>query len=131
MALATTLSRKIGQISERLDRLTGLAPTSRRLARIEKQKTRLDKFQQKLDDVTGDKFDFNIQPLGVLTSVTVDIFDSALDGTFSGGDQLKLRASASGRKTSYGTSSYSSTVTLQTEIAKDQILLCGQSTWNK
>ena len=153
LQIASTRER-IERINERIERLQSsiesCGASERRLRRLERQNQKLINQQNKLDELTGlqdkaeaqeeagilpDSFAFSVTPVGdVLTRVDVQIYDSPFDETFTGGEPLTLRATASGKRTPSGISSATSTVAFANGEYWDglarQTLFYGSSTWN-
>ena len=148
------LQAKIERIGERLECWYQKPQTEKRIAKIERQIARRDRLygqieliearaaqeeersQPLIDEVTGaelprDSFDFRLERTDWGVTVNVDIYDSPFDDTFTGGEPLKLRSSATGRPTRNGFSSWHSTSTLANgqywEGAANQTLVSGSS----
>ena len=148
MATVEQLSLQIERITDRLERLAGKAQTAKRLARIEKQNQKLLRKQAKLDALTAEKvvspiaanelpsdsFEISVIPKKRMTRIDVEIYDSPFDDTFTGGEPLRLRASATGLITNGGTRQYTSTGTLANgeywEGLNRQTVFVGSNTFN-
>ena len=151
------LQARIERINERLECWATKPQTDKRIAKIERLEARRDRLygriaaieeraaaaieraQPLIDEVTGeelpkDSFDFRVEQTDWGVSVFVDVYDSPFDDTFTGGEPLFLRASATGKRTPRGTLSRHSTVTLANGEYWDglarQTLVTGQSTWS-
>ena len=147
MATAEQFQFKIQRITERLERWADKKPTEKRLAKIERQTQKLVNTQAKLDalaveqavipdsiELPSDSFTFTFTPTDQLVRIDVEAYDSPFDDSFIGGEPLTFRASATGRSTLYGNSSYTSTVELANGTYWDglnrQTLVTGNSKWN-
>ena len=149
MATVERLSLQIERITDRLERLAGKPQTEKRLARIEKQTQKLLRKQARLDAITGeevttpiaanvlpsDSFEISVTSTRLCPRVDVEIYDSPFDDLFTGGEPLRLRASATGRiKENGGRSTYTSTGTLANGEYWDglnrQTVFTGSSTWD-
>ena len=148
------LQLKIARIDERLECWYQKPQTEKRIAKIERQIARRDRLygqidliearaaqeeersQPLIDEVTGaelprDSFDFRLERTDWGVTVNVDIYDSPFDDTFTGGEPLLLRTSATGRYTGKGFSSWHRTGTLANgqywEGLANQTLVSGSS----
>jgi len=148
------LQARIERIDERLECWYQKPQTEERIAKIERQIARRDhlygqielieeraaqdaeRAEPLIDDITGvelprDSFDFRLERTDWGVTVYVDIYDSPFDDTFTGGEPLKLRSSATGRYNGNGFSSLHSTITLANgqywEGAANQTLISGSS----
>ena len=150
------LEAQIERINERLVCWAGKPQTEKRIAKIERQEARRDRLyaqiaaieereaaaieraQPLIDPVTGfelpkDNFGFRVEQSDWGVTVLVDIYDSPFDDFFTAGEELYLRAGASGKRTPFGIQSRHSTVLLADgdywEGQPIQTLVAGQSSW--
>ena len=150
------LQAKIERIGERLECWATKPQTEKRIAKIERQEARRDRLyaqieaieerqaleaersQPLIDELTGvqlprDSFGFRIEQTDWGVTVSVDVFDSPFDDTFTAGDPLLLRTAATGKQSRFGTSSQYSTVSLANgdywEGGFSQTLVSGRSGW--
>ena len=157
MQTVEELTAQIERIDQRLECWATKPQTEKRIAKIERQEARRDRLyariaaieereaaaieraQPLIDEVTGeelpkDSFTFRIEETDWGVSVYVDIYDSPFDDRFTGGEPLWLRASATGKRTAFGTQSRHSTMTLAngeywTGESYSQTVMTGQSMW--
>lgn len=151
------LQARIERIDERLECWYQKPQTEKRIAKIERQEARRDRLYGQIaaieereaaaveralpliDEVTGeelpkDSFGFRVGQTDWGVSVFVDIYDSPFDDRFTGGEPLWLRASATGKRTSRGTHSHHTTLSLAngeywTGESFSQTLVSGSSWW--
>ena len=150
------LQAKIERIGERLECWATKPQTEKRIAKIERQEARrewlyaqitaieereaaaIERAEPLIDEVTGvelpkDSFTFRVEETDFGSLVSVDIYDSPFDETFTGGEPLVLRASATGKRTANGTQSHHTTVTLANGEYWDgglrQTVTAGSSSW--
>ena len=151
------LTEDIARIDARLERWANKPMTERRLAKIARQESRrerlygqieaieereaaaIERAEPLIDEVTGvelpkDSFTFRVEETDFGCLVSVDIYDSPFDDTFTGGEPLVLRASATGKRTANGTQSHHTTVTLANGEYWDgglrQTVTAGSSSWS-
>ena len=150
------LQAKIERINERLECWATKPQTEKRIAKIERQEARRDRFYAQIaaieereaaaieraepliDEVTGeelpkDSFTFRVEETDWGVSVYVDIYDSPFDDRFTGGEPLWLRASATGKHNGRGWQSRHTTLSLANGEYWDglarQTVMTGQSMW--
>ena len=150
------LQARIDRIDERLQSWSTKPQTERRLAKIARQEARrehlyaqiayieereaaaIERAEPLIDPVTGfelpkDNFGFRVEQSDWGVTVLVDIYDSPFDDFFTAGEELYLKAGASGKRTPFGIQSRHSTVLLADgdywEGQPIQTLVAGQSSW--
>ena len=156
MSSIEALTAQIEKIDARLERWADKPQTERRIAKIQRQEARrerlygqiaaiqereaaaIERAEPLIDPVTGfelpkDNFGFRFEQTDWGVTVLVDVYDSPFDDFFTAGEELFLKAGASGKRTPFGIQSRHSTVLLADgdywEGQPIQTLVAGQSSW--
>ena len=107
------LYARLERITARIERWEQKPQTTKRLAKLEKQRNRLSDTQSKIDDIidTPDTFSLTYNTGTDYPYLEVNFFDSIYDDTYVANDPLLVRTSAT-RTRPNGSNSWTNTLTL-------------------